>query len=119
MLKTPSDVVCEYIWIGGNGELRSKTKVLHDIKYGNDEIPEWNFDGSSTEQAPSDGNTEVIIKPCAVYKDPFRVIDKYRCFLILCETYDTDGQPLPTNHRNSADKIFKKIGDDVACWFGL
>ena len=119
MMNISSDFVCEYIWIGGNGELRSKTKVVHDIKYGSDEIPDWNFDGSSTEQAPSDGNTEVIIKPCAVYKDPFRVIDKYRCFLILCETYDTDGEPLPTNHRNSADKIFKKIGDEVECWFGL
>ena len=68
MMNISSDFVCEYIWIGGNGELRSKTKVVHDIKYGNDEIPDWNFDGSSTEQAPSDGNTEVIIKPCAVYK---------------------------------------------------
>jgi glutamine synthetase len=118
-MKISSDFVCEYIWIGGNGELRSKTRVLHDIKYGNDELPDWNFDGSSTEQAPSDGNTEVIIKPCAVFKDPFRVIDNYRSFLILCETYDNDDQPLPTNHRNSADKIFKKIGDEVECWFGL
>jgi len=118
-MKISSDAVCEYIWIGGNGELRSKTRVLHDINYGNHEIPDWNFDGSSTEQAPSDGNTEVIIKPCAVYKDPFRVIDNYRSFLILCETYDNADQPLPTNHRNSANKIFKKIGDDVECWFGL
>lgn len=118
-MKVSSDFVCEYIWIGGNGELRSKTKVLHDIKYGSDEIPEWNFDGSSTQQAPSDGNTEVIIKPCAVYKDPFRVIDNYRNYLILCDTYDNDGQPLPTNHRDSASTIFNKIGDDVDCWFGL
>ena len=45
MMNISSDFVCEYIWIGGNGELRSKTKVVHDIKYGNDEIPDWNFDG--------------------------------------------------------------------------
>ena len=31
MMKICSDVVCEYIWIGGNGELRSKTRVLHNI----------------------------------------------------------------------------------------
>ena len=39
--------------------------------------------------------------------------------LVLCDTYDNDGNPLPTNHRNSANKIFKKIGDKVECWFGL
>jgi glutamine synthetase len=119
MLKTPSDVVCEYIWIGGNGELRSKTRVLHDIKCGIDEILEWNFDGSSTEQAPSNGNTEVILKPRVVFNDPFRCIDKYRCLLILCETYDNDGKPLPTNHRNSAIEIFNDIEDNTECWFGL
>jgi len=119
MMKITSDFVCEYIWIGGNGELRSKTRVLHNIKCGNDKMPEWNFDGSSTEQAPSYGNTEVILKPCAVYKDPFRFIDKYRCLLVLCDTYNNDDDPLPTNHRNSADKIFKKIGDETGCWFGL
>ena len=119
MMKICSDVVCEYIWIGGNGELRSKTRVLYDIKHGIDAFTEWNFDGSSTEQAPSDGNTEVILKPCAVFKDPFRFIDKYRCFLVLCETYDNEGQPLPTNNRNSAFKIFDKLEEDVQCWFGL
>ncbi len=119
MIRISSDVVCEYIWIGGNGELRSKTRVLNNIKNSINDFPEWNFDGSSTEQAPSDGNTEVILKPCIVYKDPFRFIDKYSCLLVLCDTYNNDGQPLPTNHRNPADKIFKKIGDELDCWFGL
>jgi glutamine synthetase len=119
MMKICSDVVCEYIWIGGNGELRSKTRVLHNINNNIDSCPEWNYDGSSTEQAPSDGNTEVILKPCSAYKDPFRFIDKYRCYLVLCDTYNNEGQPLPTNHRNSAVKIFNKIEDNVDCWFGL
>lgn len=118
-MKVSSDVVCEYIWIGGNGELRSKTRILHDIRPNIDSYPEWNYDGSSTEQAPSDGNTEVILKPCVVYKDPFRIIDKYRCHLVLCDTYNNDGHPLPTNHRNSAVDIFNKLYDETACWFGL
>jgi glutamine synthetase len=118
-MKISSDVVCEYIWIGGNGELRSKTRVLHNIKHSIDSFPEWNFDGSSTDQAPSDGNTEVILKPRTVFKDPSRVIDNYKSFLILCETYDNNEQPLPTNHRNYAVNIFNKIGDEVECWFGL
>ena len=118
-MKFPSDAVCEYIWIGGNGELRSKTRVLHNIEYRIDKIPDWNFDGSSTDQAPSDGNTEVILKPRAVFKDPSRDIDKYRTLLVLCDTYNNDDFPLPTNHRNSAFDIFNKIGYETGCWFGL
>jgi glutamine synthetase len=118
-MKISSDVVCEYIWIGGNGELRSKTRVLHNIKHSIDSFPEWNFDGSSTEQAPSDGNTEVILRPCVAYKDLSRDVDKYRSLLVLCDTYNNDYFPLPTNHRNYAVNIFNKIGDGIDCWFGL
>ena len=39
--------------------------------------------------------------------------------MVLCDTYNNEGQPLPTNHRNSAVKIFNKIEDNVDCWFGL
>jgi glutamine synthetase len=86
-----------------------------------DEFPEWNFDGSSTEQAPSDGNTEVILKPVSFFlPNPLR--KKTHCntehVLILCETYDNDGNPLPTNHRFEAAKLFKSI-EDKECWFGL
>ncbi len=112
--------LCEYIWIGGNGELRSKTRVLKNLFPVSDvkNIPEWNYDGSSTNQAPSHGNTEVILKPCAIYKDPFRLINNCDCFLVLCETYDNDGNPLPTNHRNNAYKIFEK-GIEMGPWYGL
>ena len=47
-------VIAEYIWLGGNSELRSKTKVLHDFRLQSLEakyFPMWNYDGSSTEQA--------------------------------------------------------------------
>ena len=58
-------VCLEYIWIGGNNEMRSKTKVF-DInneeqleKIMNPEnLPIWNYDGSSTEQA--DGNDSEV-----------------------------------------------------------
>jgi glutamine synthetase len=113
--------ICEYIWIGGKGEIRSKTKVLKDFIHRTDEFPEWNFDGSSTGQAPSDGNTEVILKPVSFFlPNPLR--KKKHCntehVLILCETYDNDGNPLPTNHRANAKRIFDKL-DEQECWFGL
>jgi glutamine synthetase len=122
MMKAYPNIICEYIWIGGNGELRSKTRVIKKYNYEiNDltSIPDWNYDGSSTNQAPPDGNTEVILKPCALFKDPFRIIDKCNCILVLCDTYDNDGKPLPTNHRKFAVEIFNKIGIETECWFGL
>ena len=61
--------ICEYIWIGGNGEIRSKTKVIPNFDR-TEGLPDWNFDGSSTGQAPSDGNTEVLLSPIGMYNDP-------------------------------------------------
>ena len=64
----------EYIWLGGNNEFRSKTRTitLPEEDWANPDLYEkWNYDGSSTEQARGD-DSEVIIKPGAVFKDPFK-----------------------------------------------
>ena len=42
-----------------------------ETPYTPDELPMWNFDGSSTGQAPGD-NSDVYLKPVAVFPDPFR-----------------------------------------------
>ena len=105
----------EYIWIGGNNELRSKQKIMilkpdFELK----DIPEWNFDGSSTKQ--SFGlDTEVILKPVSFVKSPFK-LSNAPSFLVLCETY-TNG-PHPTNHRSNAAKVFES-GTEACPWFGL
>ena len=99
-----SKIVCEYIWIGGEGELRSKTRVLPLVS--SNDIPEWNYDASSTGQAPSQGNTEGILKPVAYYKNPLRKMDNWNNLLVLCETYDSNGVPFETNHRYNAKQIF-------------
>lgn len=118
-------VVCEYVWIGGEGELRSKTRILDakdmylaDNSLNTNLIPMWNYDGSSTKQANSDGNTEVILRPCGVFFDPFRKGEKSDCRIVLCDTYDTLGTPLPTNSRHNAARIFDEKLDEVP-WFGL
>ena len=118
-------VVCEYVWIGGEGELRSKTRILDakdmylaDNSLNTNRIPVWNYDGSSTKQANSDGNTEVILRPCSVFFDPFRKGEKSDCRIVLCDTYDTLGNPLPTNSRYNAAKIFDEKLEE-APWFGL
>ena len=117
---TNKDIVCEYIWIGGHGEIRSKTKVLYCVSMDILTMaPEWNFDGSSTDQAPSNGNTEVTIKPVALFKNPLHPSSNNCLFMIvLCDTYDHEGNPLPTNHRVDAKKVFMTLQKE-SCWFGL
>jgi len=106
----------EYIWIDANNQLRGKTKIInYNVDFVND-LPNWNFDGSSTGQ--SQGNdSEVILKPRALFKDPFRGNSNHK--LVLCDTYTHDHVPLPNNHRNWANNLFcnKKIEEKP--WFGL
>ena len=75
----------EYIWIDGNGNLRSKTKVIREEKVPSkltlSDLPIWNYDGSSTGQATGD-DSEVLIKPVYMCNDPFRTNGQ----LVLCET---------------------------------
>lgn len=105
----------EYIWLGGDNELRSKTRVLHHSIYSISDIPDWDYDGSSTKQA--EGSTsEVIIKPCAIYKDPFRRLENG--MLVLCSTYRPDGTPLSNNQREWANDIFNQKLEECP-WYGL
>ena len=110
--------VVEYIWISKNNAIRSKTRViLLDLQQNNilEQIPNWNYDGSSTDEA-STSSSEVILKPCAIYKDPFRRKDS--SFLVLCDTYTRDDLPLESNHRFWANHIFNQKLDEEP-WFGI
>ena len=62
----------EYVWIDAVSKYRSKTKVMNKIVDHIDDIPLWNFDGSSTKQSITHDNTEVVLEPVALFKDPFR-----------------------------------------------
>lgn len=78
-------IMAEYIWIGGSGQdLRGKTKTLDFIPKSVSELPVWNYDGSSTNQAPGD-DSEVYLQPCAMFRDPFRCGDN---ILVMCDTYE-------------------------------
>ena len=111
-------LILEYIWVGGNNEIRSKTKVTKIKKenfslgfnpekgtFENFSLPDWNFDGSSTGQAEG-YDSEVVLKPQRVYKNPF--LTDRNAYFVLCETYLPDGRPHSTNTRYVADKIFSK-----------
>ena len=117
--------ICEYIWLDGCNNLRSKIRVIK-LEFQNsmtfNKLPEWNFDGSSTNQANSDGNTEVILKPVKMYADKYKLISNCSScreyFFVLCETYNIDGTPHATNSRHHAKQIFDTYSDEKP-WFGL
>jgi len=108
-------VMAEYIWIGGSGhDIRSKTKTLMSKPTDIEELPIWNFDGSSTGQAPG-SDSEVYLKPVAMYPDPFRLGDN---ILVLCACYTPQMKPLPSNTRHHAAKIME-AAKDYKPWFGI
>ena len=76
--------IAEYVWIDGSGlGTRSKAKTMdHKVKSLAD-LPNWNYDGSSTYQALTH-NSEVIMKPVAYYPDPFRGGDNV---IVMTETF--------------------------------
>ncbi|KAK7844897.1 glutamine synthetase cytosolic isozyme 2 [Quercus suber] len=110
-------IIAEYIWIGGSGmDLRSKARTLPGPVSDPSKLPKWNYDGSSTGQAPG-VDSEVILYPQAIFKDPFRRGDN---ILVICDTYTPAGEPIPTNKRYNAEKIFSNPA--VAAeetWYGI
>ncbi|CAI0416279.1 unnamed protein product [Linum tenue] len=114
---TTEKIIAEYIWVGGSGmDMRSKARTLPGPVTDPSELPKWNYDGSSTNQAPGD-DSEVILYPRAIFKDPFR---KGNNILVICDSYTPAGEPIPTNKRAKAAEIFSN--PDVEAeepWFGI
>jgi len=113
-LDQKGQIMAEYVWIDASGGLRSKSRSLPqkvtDIK----QLPEWNFDGSSTGQAPGD-NSDVYLRPAAYYPDPLRLGDN---ILVMCETWMSDGKPNAYNFRHDAAVVMEAHKDEEY-WFGL
>ena len=122
-LDQKGSVIAEYVWIDGSGiSMRSKARTLTSKVTCLADIPEWNFDGSSTYQAVTD-QSEVIIKPVAYYPDPFRRGDN---ILVLCEAWNWEDAtcqklvPSNTNFRHYATQIWDS--PSVKCeetWYGI
>ena len=88
--------ILEYIWLDGyqpEPSLRSKIKVTND-----DKIPNWSFDGSSTQQAEG-GSSDCILIPVQTYKGPL-----FSDSLVMCEVQSGDHEVHPSNTRVAAAK---------------
>ena len=108
-----SKIKLEYIWLDGykpTQNLRSKTKVEeHENFQGTvEELGNWSFDGSSTQQA-SGGASDCLLKPVAIYPDPARE----NGYLVMTEVLNADGTPHETNGRAAIED------EDNDFWFGF
>ena len=68
------------------------------------DFPDWGFDGSSTQQAPGD-NSDCVLKPVNFVDDPIR---GYGNYLVLCEVFDSNGNPHESNHRAQLQTHFRR-----------
>ncbi|CAJ1070804.1 glutamine synthetase-like [Xyrichtys novacula] len=104
-----------YIWIDGTGEgLRNKTRTLEQEPTSVEDIPEWNFDGSSTYQAEG-SNSDMYLIPVCMFRDPF-TLDPNK--LVLCEVLKYNRLPAETNHRASCVKLMEQVKEH-GIWFGM
>lgn len=101
----------EYIWLDGcepTQTMRSKTNIVSDFDGKLENVPQWCFDGSSTEQATGD-SSDCLLQPVAIYPDP----DRKNGYLVMTEVMNADGTPHVTNARATIDD------DDEDFWFGF
>ena len=112
-----SKVKAEYIWIDGytpTANLRSKTKIVDGPVSGLSGLPEWGFDGSSTEQASGD-DSDCALKPSYYVPDPIRGGND---LLVMCEVLNADGSVHVSNTRAACVEIENKQIDQEP-WFGI
>jgi len=109
------NIIATYIWIDGTGEsVRCKSRVLDYKPTTPKECPEWNFDGSSTNQSTG-RDSDCWLVPCAIFRDPFR---RDPHILVLCEVLLHDRTPDQHNHRHSCNEVMEKVKAEKP-WFGI
>ena len=110
----------DYVWVDGltSPLVRSKTKIVSPA-IGEDgeyevSVPEWNFDGSSTNQATT-ADSERILQPQRVYQ----LSDKH--YAVLCEVClpDEERNPHPSNYRAALREKLEEDGLEKSLWLGF
>jgi len=106
-----------YVWIDGSGQsLRCKTKSVYSVPKCAHDVPVWNFDGSSTNQAEG-GNSDVYLHPVALFNDPFR---GHPHKMVLCETYTFEKVPTTSNRRTTCVRVMEQMEvKEAHPWFGI
>jgi len=119
----------EYVWLDGNSTRNLRSKVRYedwvmDSQSGNmsreavlARMPEWSYDGSSTNQADT-FESDVILHPVRVYQNPLEV-SEMASFIVLCDTYYTDGTPHKTNSRHALQQLIEKYEESDTMQFSV
>ena len=116
-MKHNTQVKVEYVWLDGytpTAGLRSKTKILSGPVTKLSDLPEWGFDGSSTEQAEGKFS-DCRLKPVFFIPDPLRGAPH---LIVLCEVFTADNKVHPSNTRAALRAAAQKYKDEEA-WFGI
>ncbi len=116
-IKKNVPVMLEYIWLDGHEPthgLRSKTKIIKGPVTKLSDLPEWGFDGSSTEQAEGKFS-DCRLTPVFFLPDPIRGAPH---LLVMCEVFNADGSVHKTNSRAALRAIAKKYRS-AESWFGI
>jgi glutamine synthetase len=122
-LEQHGSIIAEYVWIDGSGiGLRSKARTLTKKITKVEDLPDWNYDGSSCYQAITE-MSEIILKPVAFFRDPFRRGDN---IIVMCETFRWEDNtwknlvPANTNFRHFANQIWNesKVKAEET-WYGI
>ena len=94
--------------------MRAKTRTIEAKPTKIEEVPIWNYDGSSCGQAVGE-NSDTYLHPVKIYRDPFRRGDN---IMVLCDTYSHDKAPLASNKRKACLEVMDQA-KEFTPWFGI
>lgn len=112
MIQNHNMSILEYIWLDSDNNYRSKIKIVNETVTKLDQVPKWNYDGSSTGQATLE-NSEVELIPLKIYQHKY---DKSYPILVLCDTYNPKTEAVSSYIK--AKNIFEKHIEELPM-FGL
>jgi len=113
----------EYLWLDGYStpNIRSKTRYTN-IEITDDfikleDVPEWGFDGSSTEQADG-ADSDCVLKPVSMFINTVDPLAGTNSYIVLCEVYNSDGTPHISNTRSLLRRDLENW-EEYDMWFGI
>ena len=103
----------DYIWLDGYTpvqNLRTKCMLRDFDEFPTlDQLPEWGFDGSSTQQAEG-GDSDCVLKPVALYPDGTREDG----ILVMCEVMLSRRQRSPIQRSCYHSLTMKELGSALS-----
>ena len=119
--KKPENWKLEYVWLDGHDtkNIRSKVRYSQIMPQANllKAIPEWSFDGSSTNQADTE-NSDCVLKPVKVFPNPIES-RQMPTYYVLCEVYNADGTPHETNSRAKLREAIRESDVEQHMFIGI